>query len=182
MKIQLIANIKVSPESDASVSLGYLFPEGTEVTIGREIGATIAPLVDSLSRRHAKLYFKDGDWYVEDLGSTNGSYLNGAKIEGATKIASGAKMQFGALTLAADLVGEGGEAKPSTPVASNLTPAQAAAAGAAAQIAGANPTIVSKPTIPGIKPTIATPEAPVVPEGVKPAPAAADKVDRKSVV
>ncbi|MDW8295081.1 MAG: FHA domain-containing protein [Aquificaceae bacterium] len=36
-----------------------------------------------VSRRHAKIYFKDGHWFVEDLGSTNGTYVNGKKVQKA---------------------------------------------------------------------------------------------------
>lgn len=179
MKIQLIANIKVPQAPDASVSLGYLFPAGTDVTIGREIGNTIAPLVDSLSRHHAKLYAKDGAWYVEDVGSTNGSFLNGTKIEGATKLESGAKLQFGMMTLSVELLADASATAPIPAMAlspgatpSSMTPAEAAAAGAAADAAGTlsatnAPTIVRKPTIPGISP-LGEQSKPVLPATVNP--------------
>ncbi len=158
MKLQLIANIQ-------SVSLGYLFNSGTEVTIGREIGNTIAPLVDSLSRHHAKIYTKDGAWYVEDLGSTNGSFLNGAKLEAPAKLESGAQLRFGTMSVSVELQADGAPA--------SITPAEAAQRGAALAAAAAEnaPTILTKPTIPGINETIAEPAKAVVPEAMKaPAP------------
>ena len=174
MKLQLIANIKAPDNAAASVSLGYLFTPGTEVTIGREIGNTIAPLVDSLSRHHAKLYAKDGEWFVEDSGSTNGSFLNGTKLAAPAKLESGAKLQFGTMTMSVELVPESaaGSTQQLPPV-SDLTPAQAAAAGAAAQAASPKPTIVSKPTIPGIQTTAVESGKPVLPTGATPAPAPA---------
>lgn len=36
----------------------------------------------TVSRQHARFFRKDGQWYVEDLNSTNGTYVNGFKIEG----------------------------------------------------------------------------------------------------
>ena len=181
MKIQMIATIRASQNAESGVSLGYLFSPGTEVTIGREIGNTIAPLIDSLSRHHAKLYTKDGDWYVEDVGSTNGSFLDGAKLEAATKLANGSKLQFGTLTASVELVQEDGAATPApaaapapAPKPASMTPAEAAAAGAAAAAQVAKqPTIMTKPTIPGLNSAAVTPGKPVLPTGLKSAAAPA---------
>lgn len=163
----MIANIRASQNAETGVSLGYLFSPGSEVTIGREIGNTIAPLIDSLSRHHAKIYSKDGEWFVEDLGSTNGSFLDGAKIEAATKLVNGSKLQFGTMTAAVELVQEDGEAAPASDPAA-MSPAEAAAAGAAAAVqVAAQPTITTKPTIPGITEAPAAGK-PVVPAGIKP--------------
>jgi pSer/pThr/pTyr-binding forkhead associated (FHA) protein len=35
----------------------------------------------TVSRRHARVVYKDGTWAVEDMGSTNGTYLNGRRVE-----------------------------------------------------------------------------------------------------
>lgn len=162
MKIQMIADIRAAQGAESGVSLGYLFTPAQEITIGREIGNTIAPLIDSLSRHHAKIYAKDGEWFVEDLGSTNGSFLDGAKLEGATKLVNGSKLQFGTMMVAVELVQEEGAGEPAT-----LTPAEAASAGAAAAQSASQPTILTKPTIPGLKDG-AEPVKPVLPAGLKP--------------
>ena len=66
------------------------------LTIGRHADNQ-ASLDDSrLSRFHARIKFKDGDWYAEDLGSTNGSFINDKKFCGEVKISSGDKLRFGA--------------------------------------------------------------------------------------
>ena len=57
---------------------------------------------EGLSRHHAKIYFKDGTWYVEDLGSTNGTYRGTDKIEGATALAVKDKLQFGRFEMSVD--------------------------------------------------------------------------------
>ena len=100
MKINLIANLN-------GALMGLSFDAEHEITLGREIGNTISPLTaDGLSRHHAKLYFKDGTWYVEDLGSTNGTYLMGAKIEGPKPLAAKNVLQFGNFKLTIDELGE----------------------------------------------------------------------------
>ena len=94
MKIKFIANIK-------GIYLGYSFEPSDVVTIGREIGNTIAPInVDGFSRHHARIFFKDGAWYVEDVGSTNGTYRNRVKIEAPTKIEKGDSIRCGLMELA----------------------------------------------------------------------------------
>ena len=94
MKIKFIANIK-------GIYLGYSFEPSDVVTIGREIGNTIAPInVDGFSRHHARIFFKDGAWYVEDVGSTNGTYRNRVKVEAPTKIEKGDSIRCGLMELA----------------------------------------------------------------------------------
>ena len=66
------------------------------LTIGRHADNQ-ASLDDSrLSRFHARIKFKDGAWYAEDLGSTNGSFINDKKFDGEVKLAPGDKLRFGA--------------------------------------------------------------------------------------
>jgi len=94
MKIRFILNIK-------GIYFGYAFGPTDVITIGREIGNTIAPInVDGFSRHHARIYFKDGAWYIEDLGSTNGTYRNRVKIEGPTKIEKGDSLRCGLMEIA----------------------------------------------------------------------------------
>lgn len=76
---------------------GATFAVGTEITIGRSPTATISIQDDAfVSHLHARLYQVEGATMVEDLGSTNGSYLNGARFQGAVTIARGDRLQIGA--------------------------------------------------------------------------------------
>ena len=54
-----------------------VFPLGEEVTIGRAPGCSVALADDTfVSQLHARVFVRDGQPFVEDLGSTNGTFLN----------------------------------------------------------------------------------------------------------
>ena len=50
------------------------------LTIGRSSRCEIVLGDDTVSRRHAELFVEDGRWLLRDLGSSNGTYLNGRKV------------------------------------------------------------------------------------------------------
>src|SRR4051812_39436855 len=63
------------------VRRGAAFPLGQEITVGRTTSCTITIPDDSfVSQLHARVYTLDGIAYAEDLGSTNGTYLNGKRL------------------------------------------------------------------------------------------------------
>lgn len=71
---------------------------GSTVTIGRDSNCEIAfPEVLSLSRGHAQVRFSEDGVVVEDLGSTNGTFVNDRRVIDAIFLASGDRIQFGAL-------------------------------------------------------------------------------------
>jgi pSer/pThr/pTyr-binding forkhead associated (FHA) protein len=49
----------------------------------------------TVSRKHAVLIERDGDLYIEDQGSLNGTYLNRRRIESAAKLENGDELQIG---------------------------------------------------------------------------------------
>lgn len=59
------------------------------VMIGRANDSTLVLTDDYASSHHARLTQRDGEWYVEDLGSTNGTYLDRSKVAGPTPIPPG---------------------------------------------------------------------------------------------
>jgi diguanylate cyclase (GGDEF)-like protein len=74
-------------------------PDSTVVEIGRALTNTIVIEADSVSRLHARLYPDgDGHW-VEDLGSTNGTLVNGERIEGPRRLDHGDLIKIGGIVL-----------------------------------------------------------------------------------
>jgi pSer/pThr/pTyr-binding forkhead associated (FHA) protein len=54
---------------------------------------------DYASTRHARLFPQDGQWLVEDLGSTNGTYLDRQKVTGPTPVPVGVPIRIGKTVL-----------------------------------------------------------------------------------
>jgi pSer/pThr/pTyr-binding forkhead associated (FHA) protein len=95
---------RVGPEKMVVVSpterKGTEFPLADEVTVGRAGGCGILLADDSfVSQLHARVFRRDGDLYVEDLGSTNGTFLNKKKVTSPVVVRKGDKVQFGRTTL-----------------------------------------------------------------------------------
>jgi hypothetical protein len=63
--------------------------------IGRGTACEIRPDDTYLSQVHARLSPRDGAWVVEDMGSTNGTFLNGRKVTVPTEVAAGDRVQIG---------------------------------------------------------------------------------------
>jgi pSer/pThr/pTyr-binding forkhead associated (FHA) protein len=66
-----------------------------EMTIGRAPGCTIAVEDGYVSSVHTRVFGRDGQWLVEDLGSTNGTYLNRRKVTGPSTLRVGDRIQVG---------------------------------------------------------------------------------------
>lgn len=65
------------------------------ITIGRANDATLVLNDDYASSRHARLFPQDGQWIVEDLGSTNGTYLDRSKVTRPTPVPLGVPIRIG---------------------------------------------------------------------------------------
>ena len=74
-----------------------------EQTVGRAAGCQITLDDTYVSQLHARVFSKDGGWYVEDLGSTNGTYLNSKRVSGALAVKRGDRVKIGATVLEADV-------------------------------------------------------------------------------
>ena len=75
---------------------------GTRITLGsqpvlrgRADDSTLVLTDDYASTRHARLSPRGGDWYIEDLGSTNGTYLDRAKVTTAARVPLGTPVRVG---------------------------------------------------------------------------------------
>jgi pSer/pThr/pTyr-binding forkhead associated (FHA) protein len=74
---------------------GRTFPLGQELTVGRAAGCQVTLDDTYASQLHARVYSREGQLFVEDLGSTNGTYLNRKKVQGPMVIQRGDKLQVG---------------------------------------------------------------------------------------
>ena len=70
-----------------------------QITIGRAEDSTLVITDDYASARHARLVPRAGQWFVEDLGSTNGTYLDRAKVTGPTPVPLGVPIRIGRTSL-----------------------------------------------------------------------------------
>ena len=81
---------------------GSAYPIGAEITIGRAETCTIAMPDDTFaSQLHARVMSRDGNAWVEDLGSTNGTFVNGRRITAAEVLTAGDRLQVGKTTFEA---------------------------------------------------------------------------------
>ena len=79
---------------------GTAIPLGDQqITIGRAADATLVLNDDYASTRHARLYPQNGEWIVEDLGSTNGTYLDREKVTAPTPVPVGVPVRIGKTVL-----------------------------------------------------------------------------------
>ena len=70
-------------------------PEGERTTIGRSPDCEIFLDDVTVSRRHAVLVQRDGHFFIEDLGSLNGTFVNRRRIEAETQLENGDELQIG---------------------------------------------------------------------------------------
>jgi hypothetical protein len=78
------------PASGTSVPLASL-----PVTIGRAAGSTIVLSDDYVSSNHARLVPRDGEWLVEDTGSTNGTFVGNQKVTAPVVVPVGGRIKIG---------------------------------------------------------------------------------------
>lgn len=69
--------------------------DGRPILMGRADDSTLVLDDDYASTRHARLGFSGGDWFLEDLGSTNGTYLDRAKVTAPTRVPPGTPIRIG---------------------------------------------------------------------------------------
>lgn len=116
---------------------GKIYPvEKSEIYLGREAGNDIFINEPEVSRRHARLSFQSGNYVLEDLGSTNGTFVNGQRVSGLRILHAGDTITLGenvSLTFElasfdpnATVASTPGAAFPSQPPLSSVPPSQEA--------------------------------------------------------
>ncbi|HEV7722969.1 MAG TPA: FHA domain-containing protein [Iamia sp.] len=75
---------------------GRVFPLAAEMTMGRAGGCQVAIPDDTFaSQIHARIFSRDGQTWVEDLGSTNGTFVNRSRVTAAVAVERGDQVQIG---------------------------------------------------------------------------------------
>jgi pSer/pThr/pTyr-binding forkhead associated (FHA) protein len=74
-------------------------PLKESLTVGRAATCDVAIRDTYVSNVHARLYQRDGSWWLEDLGSTNGTYMNRTRVQQPTAIGPGDEVKLGKATL-----------------------------------------------------------------------------------
>jgi pSer/pThr/pTyr-binding forkhead associated (FHA) protein len=86
--------VTAGPLTGTKITLGE-----QPILIGRADDSTLVLTDDFASSRHARLTNRGGQWYVEDLGSTNGTYLDQQRVQGPLLINPGQPIRIGQTAL-----------------------------------------------------------------------------------
>ena len=92
-RLQVVASPGGEPRAGAVLSLDAI------TSLGRDVNNSIVIDDQFASAEHAVLTFRGRTWYVEDLDSTNGTFVNGARVEGVAPIGYGDELQIGQVRL-----------------------------------------------------------------------------------
>ena len=82
-----------SPSGDPVV--GTSFPLDAVTSLGRDVNNSIIVEDQFASADHAVLTFRGRSWYVEDRDSTNGTFVNGSRVDGVAPMGFGDMLQVG---------------------------------------------------------------------------------------
>ncbi|HEY8238259.1 MAG TPA: FHA domain-containing protein [Candidatus Limnocylindrales bacterium] len=88
-RLVVVASPGGEPEAGAVFALDAI------TSLGRDVNNSIVLDDDFVSAAHAALTYRGRAWYVEDLGSTNGTFVNGSQVDGLSPIAFGDEIQIG---------------------------------------------------------------------------------------
>ncbi len=81
---------------------GGSYPLDAVTTLGRDVNNGIVLDDPFASAEHAVLTFRGRNWYVEDLSSTNGTFVNGIPVEGLGPLGFGDEIQVGEIRFRLD--------------------------------------------------------------------------------
>jgi pSer/pThr/pTyr-binding forkhead associated (FHA) protein len=85
-------------------SISVLYPEENRQTmqipktgllIGRSQDCNLCLTDEFISAKHCKIFFENGELFIEDLGSTNGTFIDGVQVEKKSSLEQGQEIQMG---------------------------------------------------------------------------------------
>ena len=88
-RLVVVTSPSGEPAAGSSIGLDAI------TTLGRDVNNAIVVDDQFASAAHAILTFRGRTWYVEDLKSTNGTFVNGVQVEGVAPIGYGDELQLG---------------------------------------------------------------------------------------
>jgi pSer/pThr/pTyr-binding forkhead associated (FHA) protein len=95
-RLVVLASPGGEPAQGSTLSLDAI------TTLGRDVNNAIVVDDQFASAEHAVLTYRGRTWYVEDLDSTNGTFVNGARVEGVAPLGYGDELQIGQVRLRLD--------------------------------------------------------------------------------
>lgn len=92
------AKLIVIDPAESAMHPGDSFTVGSKTVIGRGPDCTVVIEEPFVSAAHAEIEARNHAWYVTDLGSTNGTFVNGRRVSGTAYIERDDVVQFGRIT------------------------------------------------------------------------------------
>jgi pSer/pThr/pTyr-binding forkhead associated (FHA) protein len=85
----------MSAGENSNLKKGGVIPIQSELSIGRKNTNDLVLEDHFVSGNHAKVFIKNTDFMIEDLGSTNGTKINGERLEGRAILSAGDEIELG---------------------------------------------------------------------------------------
>lgn len=95
-RLQVLESPEDEPPAGSTIALGPIN------SIGRNVNNTIYVEDDFVSANHAMLTFRGRSWFIEDQGSTNGTYVNGHRIDRPVALSFGDEITIGRVRMRLD--------------------------------------------------------------------------------
>ncbi len=98
-RLEVVAGDAARAVAEAGALIGRSFALDGPTLVGRDLSNTIVIPERHVSARHARLVPADGGWWVEDLGSTNGTFIGGRRVSGRARLDPSSDLRFGPIAL-----------------------------------------------------------------------------------
>lgn len=85
----------ISAGQNSNLKRGGVIPVNGKLTIGRKDDNLLVLIDPYVSSHHVKIFLKNTDFIIEDMGSTNGTLLNGERMEGKQLLSAGDEIKVG---------------------------------------------------------------------------------------